>query len=197
TPPRARVPFVPRPAVLPLEPCPRPTRVFAVRAPGAGRRWWTFSPRLATTGLPSESGWSGRSGWSAMSAGMSVDLLNAHQMVHRAHHAPDLRSIVLDHRVAASPQAKCPQGRAVAGQPADLRAHLGDLELTHHAPLPVPGAAAAGAAVSRLAARARSIAGGATSSSGSPRRAAISSGRYSDRSAVTVACTMLMGLEEP
>ena len=35
---RAPVPLVPRPAVLPLEPSPRPTRVFAVLAPGAGRR---------------------------------------------------------------------------------------------------------------------------------------------------------------
>src|SRR5690606_16286199 len=35
---RARVPFVPRPAVLPFEPSPRPLRVFAVLAPGTGRR---------------------------------------------------------------------------------------------------------------------------------------------------------------
>src|SRR5690606_26509666 len=40
---RAFVPLVPRPAVLPFEASPRPTRVFAVLAPGAGRRWWTFS----------------------------------------------------------------------------------------------------------------------------------------------------------
>src|SRR5690606_38553275 len=39
---RALVPLVPRPAVLPLEPSPRPTRVFAVLAPGTGRRWCTF-----------------------------------------------------------------------------------------------------------------------------------------------------------
>src|SRR5690606_32428895 len=39
---RALVPLVPRPAVLPFEPSPRPTRVFAVLAPGTGRRWWTF-----------------------------------------------------------------------------------------------------------------------------------------------------------
>ena len=35
---RALLPLVPRPAVLPLEPSPRPTRVLAVRAPGAGFR---------------------------------------------------------------------------------------------------------------------------------------------------------------
>src|SRR4051812_8211185 len=40
--PRAPEPFVPRPAVLPLEPSPRPTRVFGVWAPFAGRRWWTL-----------------------------------------------------------------------------------------------------------------------------------------------------------
>src|SRR3712207_2541219 len=40
--PRAPVPLVPRPAVLPLEPSPRPTRVLGVWAPGAGRRWWTL-----------------------------------------------------------------------------------------------------------------------------------------------------------
>src|SRR5215470_5362407 len=36
--PLALLPLVPRPAVLPLDASPRPTRVLAVRAPGAGRR---------------------------------------------------------------------------------------------------------------------------------------------------------------
>src|SRR6187397_933512 len=40
---RAFEPLVPRPAVFPLEPSPRPTRVFAVLAPGTGRRWCTLS----------------------------------------------------------------------------------------------------------------------------------------------------------
>src|SRR5690606_40353065 len=40
---RALVPLVPRPAVLPFDASPRPTRVFAVLAPGTGRRWWTLS----------------------------------------------------------------------------------------------------------------------------------------------------------
>src|SRR6478736_3060213 len=40
---RALVPLVPRPAVLPLDASPRPTRVLAVLAPGAGRRWCTLS----------------------------------------------------------------------------------------------------------------------------------------------------------
>src|SRR3954467_2028071 len=39
---RALVPLVPRPAVLPLDASPRPTRVLAVLAPGAGRRWCSF-----------------------------------------------------------------------------------------------------------------------------------------------------------
>src|SRR5215207_9197104 len=42
TPLRALVPLVPRPAVLPLPPSPRPTLVLRVLDPGAGRRWWTL-----------------------------------------------------------------------------------------------------------------------------------------------------------
>src|ERR1700733_11989953 len=41
----ALVPLVPRPAVLPLDASPRPTLVFALCAPGAGRRWCSLSPR--------------------------------------------------------------------------------------------------------------------------------------------------------
>ena len=41
------------------------------------------------------------------------------------------------------------------------------------------------------------MAAGATSSTGRPRRAAISSGRTRPLSAATVACTMLIGLDEP
>src|SRR4030081_1647231 len=40
---RAFVPLVPRPAVLPFEPSPRPTRVLSFLEPAAGRRWWTLS----------------------------------------------------------------------------------------------------------------------------------------------------------
>src|ERR687897_1720174 len=41
--PRALLPLVPRPAVLPRAPAsPRPTRVLAVLAPGAGRKWCGF-----------------------------------------------------------------------------------------------------------------------------------------------------------
>src|ERR1700712_23410 len=50
---RAPVPLVPRPAVLPLDPSPRPTRVLAFLAPAAGRRWCTFKTwgRCATSAL--------------------------------------------------------------------------------------------------------------------------------------------------
>src|SRR6218665_1894143 len=40
--PRALEPLVPRPAVFPFEPSPRPTRVLSVFAPGAGRKWCTL-----------------------------------------------------------------------------------------------------------------------------------------------------------
>ena len=50
---RALVPLVPRPAVLPFDASPRPTRVRAVRDPGAGRRWCSFSPRPSWTAAPS------------------------------------------------------------------------------------------------------------------------------------------------
>src|SRR5262249_18526885 len=79
---RAFVPLVPRPAVLPLEPSPRPTRVFLVFEPGAGRRWWI----LIVTGL--------------------LDLLDGDQVRHRPDHAADLRPVFLDHDVADPLQAE-------------------------------------------------------------------------------------------
>ncbi len=55
---RALVPFVPRPAVLPFEPSPRPTRVRSFLAPAAGRRWCilrTVAPLLSEH--PSRASW--------------------------------------------------------------------------------------------------------------------------------------------
>src|SRR5699024_6587196 len=49
---RALVPFVPRPAVLPLDASPRPTRVLALFAPLAGRRSWSLIGSLIFTPLP-------------------------------------------------------------------------------------------------------------------------------------------------
>src|SRR5690606_27053877 len=64
---RALVPLVPRPAVLPFDASPRPTRVLAVLAPGAGRRLWIFS------------------GFSLSPEGaISVDLLDRDEVPHRA-----------------------------------------------------------------------------------------------------------------
>src|SRR5271166_1868882 len=85
---------------------------------------------------------------------------------------------------------------------ADLGLDLCDLQLCHRlappqlvvsaaagTPAPLPAAAAA--------ARALSMAAGATCSIGRPRRAAISSGRFRLFSARTVACTTLIGFDEP
>src|SRR5919107_664567 len=159
---RAPVPLVPRPALLPLLPSPRPTRVLAVLAPGAGRRWWTLS---------------------GLSLAMSVDLLVRHEVSHGRDDAADLGSVLLDDDVADALEAERAQRLPLVLLPADRRAGLGHLEPRHHAPVP--------------AARARSIAAGATCSSESPRRAATASGRSRPRSAATVAWTMLMALDEP
>src|SRR5918997_7189894 len=80
--PRAPVPLVPRPAVLPLEPSPRPTRVFGVWAPGAGRRWWTL--RVISAFLLTRS-----------SADLCVDHFEAHQVRHRRDHPADLGAVLL------------------------------------------------------------------------------------------------------
>src|SRR5512135_1509526 len=105
-------------------------------------------------------------------------------MRHDANHSPHLGAVLADRAVVDPPQAERAQCRPLVVGAADRRPDLGHLEPGHQeAPAP--------------AARARSIAGGATSSSGSPRRAAISSGRIRPRRAATVACTMLIGLAEP
>src|SRR3954447_4478490 len=103
---RALVPLVPRPAVLPLEASPRPTRVFAVLAPGAGRRWWSLSV-------------------------MSVHFLDRHEVTDGVDHAPDLGAVLLDDHVADPLQAQGAQGLALVGLAADGRALLLDLELCH------------------------------------------------------------------
>src|SRR5215218_7991135 len=114
---------------------------------------------------------------------MSVDLLDGDEMRHRVDHAADLRPVLLDDHVAEPLEAQAAQRVALVLLAADLRADLTDLEsLAHQAPVP---------------ARARSSEAGATSSRGRPRRAATASGRSSPCSAATVACTMLMGLDEP
>src|SRR6476661_6954316 len=110
--PRAPVPLVPRPAVLPLEPSPRPTRVFGVWAPGAGRRWWTFRVM--------------RCPYSA-----SADLFDSDQVRHRRDHPADLGTVLLHDRVVDSLEAERAQRLALVRLGADPGLDLGDLELCH------------------------------------------------------------------
>src|SRR5829696_9371567 len=107
--PRAPVPLVPRPAVLPLEPSPRPTRVLAVWAPGAGRRWWTFS----------------------VMARLSSDFFDPHEVRHRCDHPADLGTVLLDDRVVDALEPERTQRLALILLAADPRLDLGDLELCH------------------------------------------------------------------
>src|SRR5919112_4813462 len=101
---RAPEPLVPRPAVLPLEPSPRPTRVFLVWAPGAGRRWWTLR---------------------VMMFPCSDDLFDGDQVRHRRDHAADLRTVLLDHRVVDPLEPQRAQRLALVGLGADRRPDLG------------------------------------------------------------------------
>src|ERR671921_1380553 len=113
--PRAPVPLVPRPAVLPLEPSPRPTRVLAVWAPGAGRRWWTFRVM--------------RCPYSA-----SADLFDGDQVRHRRDHPTDLGTVLLQDRVVDPLQPERTQRLTLVRLGADGRLDLGDLELRHLRP---------------------------------------------------------------
>src|SRR3954465_12459531 len=119
---RAFVPLVPRPAVLPLEASPRPTRVLAVLAPGAGRRWCSLSV-------------------------MSVDLLDRHQVADGVDHAADLRAVLLDDHVADPLETERPQGLALVRLAADRGLLLLDLQLCHQEV--TPGAAGATSARAR------------------------------------------------
>src|SRR3954452_10502663 len=119
--PRAPVPLVPRPALLPLEPSPRPTRVLAVWAPGAGRRWWTL-----------------RVMWFPCSA----DLFDGDQVRHRRDHPADLGTVLLDDRVVDPLEAQRAQRLPLVGLGADRRPDLGDLDLRHVRPPDPHGPAA-------------------------------------------------------
>src|SRR3954454_9460620 len=123
---RAPVPLVPRPAVLPLEPSPRPTRVFGVWAPLAGRRWWTFRVMSAP-----------------LLARGSADLFAGDQVRHRRDHPADLGTVLLHDRVVDPLEAQGPQRLPLVGLRADRRPDLGDLQLRHLRP-PAPRGPAAG-----------------------------------------------------
>src|SRR5688572_25019034 len=110
--PRAPVPLVPRPAVLPLEPSPRPTRVFAVWAPGAGRRWWTLRVMVCH---PS-------------------NFFDAHEVRHRRDHPADLGTVLLHDRVVDPLESKRTQRLTLVALAADRRPGLRDLELRHLRP---------------------------------------------------------------
>src|SRR4051812_50273 len=121
---------------------------------------------------------------------MTSSLLNffdGDQVPHRVDHAAHHRAVLADHLLADLAQAERAQRVFLVLLAADRGSDLGDAQRAHDQ-APDPAAARA---------RARSMAGGATSSSGSPRRAATASGRSSRRSASTVACTMLIELSEP
>src|SRR3954467_4989280 len=123
--PRAPEPLVPRPALLPLEPSPRPTRVLAVWAPGAGRRWWTL-----------------RVIWVPCSAFRRVDLFDGDQVRHRRDHPADLGTVLLHDRVVDPLEAQGPQRLPLVGLRADRRPDLGDLQLRHLRPPDPHGPAA-------------------------------------------------------
>src|SRR5262249_23181325 len=115
-------------------------------------------------------------------------------MTHHRDQPAGLCVVLADHRVANPPQPQGAQALALLEACPDGAAHLGDLEVCHGYAVPSRTVVAASASLSR---RAFSIPAGATSSIGSPRRAATSSGRCRSLSAATVACTTLMALSLP
>src|SRR5215468_1752309 len=116
--PRAFEPFVPRPAVLPFEPSPRPTRVGLVCEPGAGRRWCTLR------GI------------------QLLHFLDRDQVGHGLDHAADLRPVLLDDHVVDPLEAQRAQRLTLVLLVADPRSDLGDLEPGHVRYLARPAPAA-------------------------------------------------------
>src|SRR6476646_4606636 len=129
-----------------------------------------------------------RTSWPCPWQPWSVNLLDGDQVGHRLDHPADLGTVLLDDDVANALQTEAAQRVTLVLLATDLGTGLGHLEPRHHAPA---------LAASRPAACARSIAAGATWSTGRPRRAATASGRSRPCRAATVACTMLMALSEP
>src|SRR3954471_11748838 len=116
-------------------------------------------------------------------------------MAHHGNQPAGLRVVLAEDRMPNPSQAERAQALALLPARPDGAAHLGDLQLsvTHDCVASLT-AALASASLSR---RAFSIAAGATSSIGSPRRAATSLGRCSSLRAATVACTTLIALSLP
>src|SRR5215211_7103249 len=116
--------------------------------------------------------------------------------MHRGDQPAGLRVVLTDHRLTDPSQPQRAQTLLLLPARTNGAAHLGDLQLRHR--YAVPSRAAASAALSAARSlRARSMPAGATSSIGRPRRAATSSGRCSNLSAATVACTTLIALSLP
>src|SRR5947209_15625375 len=102
-------------------------------------------------------------------------------MAHGSDQTAGLGVVLTDDRVANPSKSQGAQAFSLFPASTDRAAHLGDLQLCHGYAVPsrVVFAVAASRSLSR---RARSIPAGATSSIGSPRRAATSSGRCSNLS---------------
>src|SRR5690606_2861352 len=97
-------------------------------------------------------------------------------------HADDLGTVLTDHRVTDALETEGAKRVLLVLLAAHSGLRLGDLEFGHQLATSL---------------RARSIAAGATSSTGSPRRSATASGSSSCLSASTVACTTLIAFAEP
>src|SRR6476469_7900263 len=122
--------------------------------------------------------------------GSLTDLFDRHEVTDGLDHAADLGPVLLDDDVTDALEAERAQRLALVGLAPDGRLLLLDLELCHYWVTP----AAAGWFPSSLC---LSRAAAATCSTVRPRRAATCSGCSSILRAATVACTMLIWLEEP
>src|SRR5699024_1253603 len=122
---------------------------------------------------------------------MLFDLrLNGDQVCHRCDHAAKLLAVAAHRAVAGVVESKRARGRPLAFVAAIRCTHLADRDIGHQTlTLPAVSSDSSCSALSRAA--------GATSSSDSPRRAATVSGDSRVRSALSTACTMLIGLAVP
>src|SRR5690606_13366000 len=106
---RAPVPLVPRPAVLPLDASPRPTRVLALFEPFAGRRSWSLIGSLICYLLPRH-------------------FFDDDQVTYSLDHAANLRGVGTDHRVADTLQTEGTKIFAMLWLGADSAFDLGNLQ---------------------------------------------------------------------
>src|SRR3954453_18148437 len=174
-PARAPAPFWPRPAVLPVpEPSPRPTRLRALRLPGAGLR--VCRPKSS-----------------------EFSVIDPHQVAHAVEHAAGLRRVLDLDRLADAAQPERTQRvelRLVRPVLAlDLR-HLHDAGASSAASA-VPFDSPPTGAPSSVSVAARSPPRPSTWLIDRPRSSATSSGVRRDCRPATVALTRLIGFCEP